>query len=318
MDTAAVQEAIFQGLLLRESVGSTQLSLEFLEPHRRQVEMQWDAAVEREKASRSLFAQRTIKVEEVARELADSRDHLGDEASVERFTLTCLRELGAHLSGRETIQVDLAESPRSLRDLLGVDSRVAISFRGSPSRHVERLTRTHPFVEGLATHVLESALDRQVDGGPARRASVIRTNDVDLRTILLLRRLRFHLLTKNRAGKTKPLLAEDQLIIGFQGSPEGAQWLPAEEIEPLLSASPSANIAPELAQKQVQGILDRMHVLQDRLDDIVRQRGEELLDAHRRVRQAAKQSVRALGVEPHLPADLLGLFVFLPQAGGGE
>jgi hypothetical protein len=36
------------------------------------------------------------------------------------------------------------------------------------------------------------------------------------------------------------------------------------------------------------------------------------------VRKAAKQRVRSLRVEPHLPADLLGLFIYLPVAGGGE
>ena len=45
MDTAVVQEAIFQGLLLRESAGGRQLPLDFLEQHQREVETRWDAAV---------------------------------------------------------------------------------------------------------------------------------------------------------------------------------------------------------------------------------------------------------------------------------
>ncbi|MCP3962314.1 MAG: DEAD/DEAH box helicase [bacterium] len=316
MDTAAVQEAIFQGLLLRENAGARQLTMEFLEPQRREVETRWDAAVEREKASRSLFAQQSIKAEEVRHELTESRQALGDETVVERFTVTSLRALGAGLHGTETLRVDLRETPAALRDLIGAGGEITVGFRGTPTRGVERLTRTHPFVEGLASYVLESALDAEFDGSPARRASVVRTAAVDLRTTLLLLRLRFHLVTRGRDDREKPLLAEDQLLVGFRGSPERADWLPAEDLEPLLGAEPGANIPPELARNQLEGILGSLSALMPRLDQLAEERGQELLAAHRRVRQAAKQSVRALRVEPHLPADVLGVFVYLPVPGG--
>ncbi len=311
MDTAAVQEAIFQGLLLREDAGSRQLTMEFLEPQRRQVETVWDAAVEREKASRSLFAQRSIRAEEVAGELAESRRALGDGLAVERFTVTSLRALGAVVSGQDDLLVDLRETPAALRDLLAPDDRIRVDFGGPPKRGVERLTRTHPLVEGLASYVLESALDSSGDG-PARRGGVARTGAVGLRTTLLLVRLRFHLVTRGRDGREKPLLAEDQLVTGFRGSPERADWLPAEELEPLLAAEPGANIAPEMARRQFERILDGLPTLRPHLDHLATERGEELLAAHRRVRRAGKQTVRALRVEPHLPADVLGVYVYLP------
>ncbi|MBN1607260.1 MAG: hypothetical protein JW940_11550 [Polyangiaceae bacterium] len=48
----------------------------------------------------------------------------------------------------------------------------------------------------------------------------------------------------------------------------------------------------------------------------MKQRAAVLLDAHRRVRKAAQIGVRGVRVEPWLPADLLGLIVFLPLGGG--
>jgi superfamily II DNA or RNA helicase len=318
MDTAVVQEAIFQGLLLRESAGSRQLPLDFLEQHQREVETRWDAAVEREKASRTVFAQRGIKVEEVARELAESRRALGDEAAVESFTLTALPTLGAVVSGSgDTLSVDLSETPAALRDLLGERKELRIAFSGRPTRGVERLTRTHPLVEGLASYVLETAFDAAADASPARRASVVRTSAVDRRTTLVLLRLRFHLVTGSPDGVEKPLLAEDQVIAGFRGSPEGAEWLGTEEIEPLLAATPALpNVALEIARAQLERLLAGLPALRPRLDELAAARGAELLDAHRRVRQAAKQTVRALRVEPHLPADVLGVFVYLPVPRG--
>jgi len=42
------------------------------------------------------------------------------------------------------------------------------------------------------------------------------------------------------------------------------------------------------------------------------QRGEELLEAHQRVRLATKTRNVRYRVEPQLPSDILGLYIFLP------
>jgi len=46
---------------------------------------------------------------------------------------------------------------------------------------------------------------------------------------------------------------------------------------------------------------------------VARQRGEELLDAHQRVRRASKVRNVLYRVEPQLPPDILGIYVFLPK-----
>jgi len=43
------------------------------------------------------------------------------------------------------------------------------------------------------------------------------------------------------------------------------------------------------------------------------QRGEELLEAHQRVRLATKTRNVRYRVEPQLPPDVLGIYVFLPK-----
>ena len=136
-------------------------------------------------------------------------------------------------------------------------------------------------------------------------------------TTLLLLRLRFHLLVRRGRGAEEPLLAEDVLTLAFRGSPESPEWLGDEETEKLLQATPAANVDPGLAADRLRGMIDRVAGLQPELARRAQERGEALLDAHERVRSAARTpggtSVR---VEPHLPPDLLGVYVFLPQAGG--
>jgi superfamily II DNA or RNA helicase len=310
MDTNIVVEAIFEWLLLRGTSAAEQLQLGFADPLRDEVEVQWNAAVEREKKSRTIFAQRSIKVEEVARELAETRRALGDEGTVETFTTEGLRALGATVSRAEPCDVDLAGTPAALRDAIG-EGRFRAAFRGAP-RGAIHLGRTHPIVEGLAAHVLEIALDPMLDG-PARRCGVVRTRAATERTTLLLLRLRFHIVTRTDVERT--LLAEDVALVGFQGAPDAPRFLAPAEFEPLLGATPDANIAPDLARDQLARVLGAFDQLRPHLDRLAHERGEALLDAHRRVRKAAGLRAHTLRVEPHLPPDVLGLFVYLPVVG---
>ena len=96
------------------------------------------------------------------------------------------------------------------------------------------LSRTHPIVEGLATYVMDTALDPLSDARRvARRCGVICASRVEQRTTLLLVRLRYHIIT--RRGKTeKPLLAEDCVALTFAGSAQDAKSLDSAVAEELL------------------------------------------------------------------------------------
>ncbi|MFM7373476.1 MAG: helicase, partial [Sphaerospermopsis kisseleviana] len=88
MDSTTVSEAVFKSLF-DKSTDAQQLSLLDLldegESAVEQVHKQWDKAVEREKISRTRFAQRAIKPTEVEQELLESDEILGSEKDVERF-----------------------------------------------------------------------------------------------------------------------------------------------------------------------------------------------------------------------------------------
>ncbi|MER3410724.1 MAG: ATP-dependent helicase, partial [Thermoleophilia bacterium] len=194
----------------------------------------------------------------------------------------------------------------------GLDRRLRLRFE-LPAREGEvYLARTHPIVEGLASYVLDTALDPLQDGA-ARRAGAIRTGRVERRTTLVLVRFR-HEVTSEAKDAERRRLAEEARLLAFAGPPEQAQWLSQEEAEALLDASPDANIAPDQARDFVRRVVEGYEHLRPALEEEARRRAQALLDSHLRVRDAARLRGLRYRVEPKLPPDLLGVYVLLPVA----
>jgi len=173
-------------------------------------------------------------VDEVAKELAEVRATIGSGLDVKRFFRDALLANRAVVTGDEAVEVDLAEAPQALRDAMGLFDTTG--FRGRFQLPVAEgeayLSRTHPYVEGLATHTADAALDG-LEEAPAKRLGVIRTSAVSQRTTLLLLRLRFHI--TDSVGRAGALLAEESQLVAFRGAPSAAEWLGGDEVEALLA-----------------------------------------------------------------------------------
>ncbi len=315
-DTNRVVEALFEGLLLRESSGSVQDYLtgfeEIIEPQKKQLFGVWENVSERERRSRTVFAQQTIKVEEVARELAAVRASIGSGVDVERFVKEALWAQKVPVTENGSVRLDLAEAPRALREATGLEGSTVVRFEPPVGEAEIYLHRTHPAVEGLATYTMDTALDPLADG-VARRTSVTRTGVVERRTTLLLVRFRFHIATRsNRGGTEAPLLAEDVRVLAFRGSPQNAEWLETEEAEELLHAGPEGNVSPDQASGFIQRVVDGVDAIRPHLDRVAEGFAEEILDAHRRVRSATRTTGVGYEVEAQRPPDILGVYVYLP------
>ena len=153
---------------------------------------------------------------------------------------------------------------------------------------------------------------RELDATTRLQSLPLRTSRVARRTTLLLVRLRYHIITRH-GEQEKPLLAEDCQVLAFAGAPQNAEWLDRDTAEALLDAAPEANITPEQAVDFVRRVIEGFAALQPYLDQAAIRRGEELLEAHRRVRTASQIKGISYRVEAQLPPDVLAKVQALPQ-----
>lgn len=310
-DTETLLTALMHGALLKG--GPQQLSLDFARTEVTTLHAEWEAAGQREKRSRSMFAQHAIKTEEVSQELAAVRRAIGSGVDVERFVRDVLTGHVARITEGDPLTINLAEVPAAIRDAVRDHDCDELRARFALPVHagVAYLHRTHPIVAGLAGYVLDSTLDPLLTGKSlARWSGLMRTRGVPRRTTVLLLRLRFHLVTK-RGAEEKTLLAEDWQLAAFAGSPSSPDWLSEDEAQRLLDLAPDANMASDVARTHLDRIAGELDALQSRLKEIAATRGGEILEAHRRVRRATRVTGVTQRVEPK-PVDVLGLYVYLP------
>ncbi|MEU2508165.1 DEAD/DEAH box helicase [Streptomyces sp. NPDC007863] len=323
--STGVTDAIVEWLLMRGRENQDALfSADAFKVSTEKLESDWNSAAEREKASRSRFAQRSIHPEEVAREVVAIREALGGAGEIRTFVRHSLQALSAVLRDNgEDFTAQVGGTPAGLRDALAplvgaaaIEHDRPIPFRVDPAvaRGEAALVRTDPVVGALAAHVLNTALDPEAAGArPARRCGVITTDAVATRTTLLLVRYRFHLTLPSRSGE-KQLVAEDTRLLAFQGSPKNAVWLGQQEAVELLDASATENTDPHFGERTMTRILGQLPDVAEHVAAYGDELAAELDASHRRVRAASGEIVRGLTVTAQKPADILGTYVYLPAA----
>ncbi|WP_372344180.1 DEAD/DEAH box helicase [Streptomyces sp. KL116D] len=329
---SGVTDAVVEWLLLHGRQGTQEglFELDGAQESFDRIEREWNSAAEREKTSRSKYAQRAIHPEEVAREVAAVRAALGGSEEVRGFVLEALRDLEAQVrdprDGTGDFTAQVGGTPAGVRDglaaVLGgriVEEDREIPFRTSPAigRGEAALVRTDPAVGALASYVLDSALDANTPGPrPARRCGVVTTDAVATRTTLLLVRYRFHLTLPSRTGE-RQIVAEDARLLAFEGMPARARWLDDDAASALLGARAAANTHEQLARNQITRTLDGLPGLAEHITKYGVTLAADLDASHRRVRKAdtsdRAEIVRGLKVVPQEPADVLGVYVYLPR-----
>ena len=314
----AVLEALMEGLILRGG-DHRQDTLDFeFEQKAADLDREWQSAAEREKVSRTKFAQRTIHPDEVAAEVAEIRANLGTHAEVRAFIETALQALRSTI--RTTPRGFTASTgplPGGLLDALppGRESGLGFVDDFPVAKGENVLHRTDAAVEAVASYVLESALDPALpaDARPARRCAVVRTAAVETRSTLLLVRYRFHLTLPSRAGE-RTAVAEDVATLGFTSRGGVLSWLEPDEVSALLDAPPSGNVGDP--GQYLTSALGQLAQVQSHLDAHGEALAEKLRASHRRVRAASGGVVRGLGVRAESPPDVLGVYVFVPVPKG--
>ncbi len=324
VESDKLMQAILEGLLLRGKPSPKQQQMLLFDPNEdkvvREVHGDWDRSAEQERRSRTVFAQETMtaQIDEVERELRAVREAIGSGVDTRRFVIEATQAHKGLVAERpgDRWRLDFKECPMPLRDLLALGEKnqtVEARFSLPVDEGTLYLTRTHPLVDKLATFVMDTALDPTAPG-QARRCGVIRTAAVERRRTLLLVRFRFQIVTQRRDGQEQHLLAEECRVLGYSGSPEKAEWIEDQAaLEQLLAAVPEANVNPDMARDQIQKVVDNHdeHLL-PHLQDVARRLGNQLEEAHRRVRRTMQARGITHRVEPKLPPDVLGIYLLFP------
>lgn len=311
---ALFEAALFRGKAVRDP---NQLLLPFgddLEKKKKALHTDWENARDREKASRSRFAQHTLSPEAVSQELNSVREAIGRNEDVARFFQEVLHTAGVPVEIRgKALSVHVSrETPRALRQAMGTDEPLKGRFDLPLEAGEIYLGRTSQVVEGLSGWVLDQSMDPMArDGKPvAARCGVISTSGVSGRTTLLVARFRYHL---QRAGKAaEAILCEEVVPLACSGSADAPEWLTPEMGEQLLEARPERNLVPTAIDQQTALLFGALPRLQQALEAVAAERAAAQLAAHERVRESLRTKGR-VAITPVLPVDVLGAYILLPR-----
>jgi len=314
-----IAEALFEGALFKEKTRGhpQQLALDFiddLEPKKQAIHAEWENARDREKASRSRFAQHTLSPEAVAAELQSVRTAIGRSEDVARFFHAVMQAatVPVKVEGKAVMLQLSNEVPRALRQAIGRDEPFTGRFDLPLHEGEVYLGRTSPVIEGLASWTLDQALDPVArDARPiAARCGVVSTSAVNTRTTLLVARFRYHL--QIASGDAETILCEEIVPLASIGAADTPEWLTPEDGERLLAARPERNLIQTAIDQQLGLLLPALAKFQHALASVAKERSAAQLVAHERVREASRAKGRVT-IQPVLPADVLGAYVLLPM-----
>lgn len=275
----------------------------FPEPHR--LEERWGRDVERERESRSRFAQRALRPEEALKALEDTDAVLGSPKEVQNFTLLAAKLVGLEVREREGAyefrpSPSLPEPLRlPFRDAKGKERPLLLAFQDPPPEGASFAGRTHPLVVALARHFLEGALR-----GERGRYAARRVEGLERAHYLYLLRPRY--LLRSREGE---VVGEEARLLAL--GPEGL--LPEERAKELFALEAKGNVSPEEAKELLALALKRYEERGKEVEAYLISAARRVQEAHRALRRAARERVGDLEVEPVLPPDLLGVLVLLPE-----
>ena len=326
-DSQSIIDTITQALLLNPSRRVTsheennQLVFDFgalpeAEKAKGEITRKLEEAQEREKISRSIFAQNAIKPGDIEQDLKAVDEAIGDPKAVEEFVLAALRNLfGVQVDKdrkEDGYHIHTGNFPPHLQGLLPDDSVIAVSFISPTPKGFYYIGRNHRFVEQLCQVVVANTIGRKKSR--AARAAVIRTDAVTIKTTLLLFRCR-NVIEQARKGNkaSHQIIAEEMLLWGWRGTPSKKEFLTHEEAKALMGiARAASNMSAESRASFLENELMLLSNLEEDFSLIAEEQSKRLVAAHERF-SALVEKNRFQVVYPVLPMDLLGIYILLPS-----
>lgn len=319
----SLTQALMSAVLLRaKQQGQLMLDLRVADTQAaKDIDLAWTNASDAERKSRTIFAQKTLKPEEVLPEWNATRRALGGFEDAERFVSRSLTRLNATMSAEAKggysaplhLVPDLLKERFQAEGLLGESASpkpLKITFEARPRAGFIPIHRAHPLPGILAETFLETALDANaLKDAPSTlpRCGVWEAEGVEAVTTLLLLRIRHRIDSKGKLGP-QFAMAEEAAALAFHGTKRAAD---GEGAFALFEAG-SRNITDQVREEQLAKVIGSLDRLRSALDAYAAERAAVLADDHTRIRQALG-SKAAVKVEAVTPVDVIGLYVLMPR-----
>ena len=307
-----VTDALMASMMLRRS-DRRQLALDLrLDSGTRLMDTRWRDVSEKEKRSRTRFAQNAMRPQEVAPEWDRAASFLGSPDAARSFVERTMTGFGIPLERRGSVMVAHVHAlEHGLRERLeqqGLPKSVRLAPSEPAPSGTALVTRTHPLTATLAEALVEASLDPEtLTGLGIGRAGAWPTAAVERLTRIALLRLRFKVTV--HARKERLLLAEEAALVALH---DGTIVASGEDARALLNAPAAADLAPTARDRFVRTAKDDLlGLVTGPIAAFADSRADELADDHARVRAAAGWAPR-VSVEAARPADVIGFFVLLP------
>jgi superfamily II DNA or RNA helicase len=311
----SIMETITNAVLLRGSEinTTTQLGLFENDPAlleaENKVSQSYKEIEKIEKATRSIFAQHAVKAQEIENDLQEAIRLIGDMASVESFVFKAVQHLGGDIqkegAGYLIYKTGL---PSSLHHLFDKD-HIKIMFSIPLAEGFKYVARNHPLVDALSQILIAESRQAQSTFGVSR-ASVIKTKEVNKATTVALFRVRN--VIESLATKEQ-LVAEELHLWGYQGEPNDNEWIEEAQCMELLDLQADGDLAEVEKKDFFKDAMDEIVEVEDLRHQLARKQAEKLIEAHDRFRQAVRSRKEFQVVEPILPMDIMGVYVFVPN-----
>ncbi len=310
MESEAVLDALVQYFFLQPSrMQQTTLDLGDLgdDPSVRSLHADWDRASDRERQSRSRFAQHALRPDEVQAVWDETEAVLGSPLTVARFLARALERWGHPVERTDT---HLRLPARALPGPSDATQDWVLADTDPHSRGADLvLDRSHPDVMWWAERVLNAALAGEDLGRVARTGAVL-TATISRRTIVGVARLRYRV--QERGGQER--YAEEVVVASYQrGRP--TNWVPNDPevfgwLENLVASGSLDSVRER--DEAIQWALSTVAGDHEAVHEMAVDRSRAIEATYRRLANVATTpGASRIQVTPHDP-DWLGIYVLIP------
>ena len=322
-DQGSLTKALMSAVILRaRKKKQMDLDLDFTNSEEaKKIELAWLNASEQEKKTRTIFAQNSLKPEEVIVEWEETQSALGGYEDTERFILQAMKRLGLPLDSlkNDAYKVSLHRAPEHIKERFISESLIEeadekplkISFSARPPSGAISIHRAHALPSVLAETFLEQALDKYADVETLftlPRLGAWENECVNEVTWLALLRVRHRIDSRGKLGP-KFAMAEEATAIAFSALTKAPLWQNGDAL--VLLDREGRDLDETTRWEQLERGLNALASLQPALDTFAQERSKILASAHVRARQALGSKAQ-VNVNAVSPLDIIGFYVLMP------